>query len=157
MTKLADWLNGFDHITAVTPMTVTIGSATYEACSYVARFETLEGSSAYDNGERHYNRSLIYCLGKLPSCYLRSSRHAFLINDDPADWFISSYFPAIQPRRQAAGSRQASGRRQADVQPTDFHPFGATFMLSPWDSPCAIDEYESRPYRRLRISVTREV
>jgi hypothetical protein len=141
-TKLADWLSSLEHISAITPMTVAINGKTYDACSYAARFETPEGSEAYRRGERHYWRNFIYCVGELPKCYQHNTRVVFTIDGDPADWYVASYWPQLHNHRQQASETRGK-----------YQPFGANFLLAPWDAKQPIDHYEDRPRRRYAATV----
>lgn len=146
MTNLSDYLASFDHISAVTPMTIEIKGETFEACSYVARFETPEGSEAYRRGERTYWRAFIYCIGELPSCYRRNTHVAFTIPGDLAEWYVACYWPQLYKHKQ-------EHKQDLSVTPGEYQPFGANFMLAPWDDKDPIDYYERKPYRRVRVTI----
>ncbi len=147
MSKLTDWLETFEHISTVTPMTIEIQGKIYEAASYVAKFNTTESCDAYRRGERTYWQSFIYVLGELPACYRRSSHVAFTIAGDPSEWYVACYWPGLIYRKQLS-----------DATPTEYQPFGPNFMLSPWNTADgkAIDYYEDKSYKRVLLTVMKE-
>lgn len=143
MTRLSEWLSGFDHTLDVTPCKVEIKGTSYDACSYLARFTAPEGSAAAQRGDAPTYRSFIYCLGYLPACYRRSSRVAFTMAGDPAEWYVACYFPGVHKGMQEP------------VSPSEYMPFGANFIMVAWDAPGTIDQYEDKPYKRVAIKVTK--
>jgi hypothetical protein len=124
MSNLTDWLNslGIDDARA---MTLTIRGTTYEAARY-------RDPKHPDAPER------IYVIGRLPSCYRRSTHTVFLFEGDPHDWFVCAYMPA--------------DRLNDEI--TQLHPFGETFILTPWTHAEPIDRHEPRPYSRVRASAS---
>src|SRR6266576_573837 len=79
-------------------------------------------------GEHHGNNEFLYLLGTLPKCYLRRRKTVFRFDYDSHDWYIACYWQQDQLSR--------------------FHPFGKTFMISPWNVPegTRIDQYERYTY-----------
>ncbi len=144
---LASYLAQFDHITSVTPMKIEFPYGkkmeTYPACSYLARFKTVENSPAYDRGEREYWKSFIYLIGELPSSYRKNRKIVFQIPGDPEEWFVSSYWPSLLRHKQ-----------EIPQIPNEYHPFGPSFLISPWSFPEPIDQYETHKYHRLPIRLT---
>jgi hypothetical protein len=142
-TEIAAYLSNLPCVRNVTACTVTIGPNVYPAAHYWQDLTTPEGSQAYQRGERTYTREMIFIVGMLPSVYLRSSRQAFTRTDDTREWYIASY----------AGLKKNG--KQAAQEINEFHPFGNSFLLAPWDCAEAIDHYESTPYRRQAMTLVR--
>lgn len=139
MATLQEWLEscgGFD----VRPCRVAIGKATYVAARYKQTLRTPENSPAWNRGEREYTRESIYCIGERPSAYKRSSKTYFRFIGDSQDWYVCCYCPAEVSH---------------DPKYAAHHPFGASFILAPWDVPdgTGIDYYAPRPYTRIGASV----
>ena len=110
-----------DHIHSVRPVSVTIGKVTYQGAEY---------------GQTHFPEGLrIFLVGELPKCYARRPNGTcFKFQDDSHDWYICCYADDKAVREKS-----------------EFHPFGRTFILSPWSVPSgeAIDRYELKPYDRV--------
>ena len=130
------------HIVRVVPRYVTVGRQTYPAARYTERLQTPPGSAAYQRGERTYEREMIYCVGFLPSAKVRGNV-AFTVDDDSRDWFVAGYYGDVVRRKQKTAT------------PSEFRPFGNSFLLAPWDSPdgTKIDTYARVPYRRVKMSI----
>lgn len=125
------------HVSSVKTGTVTIGRETYPAARYVEYLETPTGTPAYARGERAYTREMIYCVGNLPSAKVRGNV-AFTIAGDTRDWYVAGYYGNVTARKQ-----EIKG-------PNEFHPFGNSFMLAPWDiADSKIDTYARTPYKRV--------
>jgi hypothetical protein len=50
------------------------------------------------------------------------------------EWYVSSYSKPNQPVNE-------------------YHPFGCSFQVSPWECKERIDHYEPRPYKRVDMEV----
>lgn len=137
MPSLVDWLKSHGN-ESVSSLTVTIKGTTYIGARYTQTLETPKGSQAHARGERKYQRTMIYCIGRLPACYRRSTRVAFKFAGDARDWYIAGYMPTANLTKENS----------------KYHPFGETFMLAPWDlsNGDTIDRYE--PRTRDRVPVT---
>lgn len=131
-------------ITRMLPCYVTIGRQTYPAARYWETLMTPTGTPAYARGERDYTRETIYCVGFLPSAKLRGNV-AFVIDGEPAEWYVAAYYGNV------------TGRKQSAAAPSEFHPFGNCFMMSPWSVPdgSKIDYHARVPYRRVAAHVAR--
>src|SRR5271166_6187115 len=99
MTKLTEWLKSIDGIKDVKPTKVIIHNTSYEAAQY-----------------NQHGDERLYCIGKLPACYIRSTHTVFLFPNDHRDWYVASFITA----------------RHITEAVARFHPFGETFILIPW-------------------------
>ncbi len=142
MTQLSDYLAQFEHISDVTPMTLTIRGKSYDACSYVAKFNTPVCPLTGSIRARRLWR-IIYCIGGLPSVYRRNTRVAFSIAGDPSDWYIASYWPYLYAHMH---------KQDLSAVPGEHQPFGPNFLLTQWDVKEPIDKYE--PTKRQRVQIT---
>jgi hypothetical protein len=140
--EIVDFLMRLPHISDAQPCTLKLNDCSYPAARYRATSQVPKGSPAWQRGEREHTSEMIYAVGMLPKDYLRTSHIAYTMAGDTREWFIASY----------AGERRH--RRQMVVQPTEYHPFGNSVLLSPWSVPdgTAIDHYEAKPYHRLPAS-----
>ena len=135
--------SGYVHFN-VRPVRVTIGTQTWAGAEASRVVEITPGCRAWTEGRRHDVARLVYVAGTLPKGYLRSTHVAYTRAGDPCEWYLASYYPAIERHRQGPLSPDAS---------SEYHPFGASFMLFPWDVDGKIDQYERRPYERLPLTV----
>lgn len=141
---IVEWLEALPHVSAVTPLTVQIGTMCYPAARYTSMTPLDPSCRAYQEGKRESVQTMIYCAGKLPACYVRARRVAFRLPQDARDWYIASYAPAVVDHKQADAIDSAF---------SDFHPFSASFQLAPWDLPETLDKFEPTPYRRVEIQI----
>ena len=126
---VVEWLSSLAGIRNVRPVSVTIGKQKYEG--------------AYYEPERHYPGGVhrgrnIYLLGRVPKGYQKNSRECYVIEGEEHEWYVSIYADARclhEPFKQ-------------------FHPFGLSFQIAPWDVPGKIDDYERYPYRRVPATLT---
>ena len=145
--EIADFLRKLPHVTKAEPLSVEICGIVYPAAAYVQRLDTPEGSPAYARGERRYLRQAVYVAGMLPRDYCHNTRCVFRFPQSmaapPRDWYIACYFGDLKRHRQAV------------AQPSEFHPFGNSFILMPWDLANPIDAHErfQKPRKRIPVSV----
>jgi hypothetical protein len=134
-------------ITRILPCYVTIGKQTYPAARYTECWMTPQGTAAWNRGEREYEREMIYCVGFLPTVKLRGSV-AFTLegrisehgwSGDADEWYVAGYYGTVK------------GRKQDKAEPSEYHPFGNSFLLAPWhmSDGLKIDHYARVPYRRV--------
>ena len=136
--ELGAWLARLPQVTNVQTGSVTIGRTTYPAARYTKRLQHQPGTRAYQEGKREYTREMIYCVGDIPACK-RHGNVAFTVADDSREWYVAAYYLAYRGRG-----------KQAQAERNEYHPFGNSFMLAPWDVPdSTIDQYERVPYRRV--------
>lgn len=141
--EVADYIrNKSTSVDSCEPVTVTIGNQVYPAALYTETLDTPPGCDAYRNGQRIYQRTMIYAVGMLPRSYTKSTRVAFKVADDSRDWYVAAYFGNLKHRKQEVAS------------PSEFHPWGNMVLLAPWDLPDAIDRYEPTPYRRKPMHIS---
>lgn len=142
---VADWLRDLPNIRDVRPCRVTIGKSTWEGASYSQVFQWQQGMDGVQQGEHkageEYYVRHIYLLGKAPN----TGRAGQCFPYEGKDWFVAGYYDGPNPEAIAPVESQIK-----------HHPFGKMFMLSPWDAPGKIDEYERSPYRRTNMTVTFE-
>lgn len=145
---IATYLRSLPHVHDVVPCIVTIGRVTYQGARYMQILTTSPGSDAYRRGEREYTQDLIYLAGMLPGRYLRgrylrSSPLALTMQGDSREWYVAGYYGEVVKRRRVI------------AESSEYHPFGNSILLAPWEVPdgMAIDHYESSPYRRVAASV----
>jgi hypothetical protein len=139
---LAAWLESH-RCYALQPVTVTIGQETYAGCSYRQDCNPPEGARS----QEPYTVEAIYLLGTLPSSYRRSSNVAYTRQDDTREWYIAGCW---QGEPSPKGWAWLTEERIREI-----HPFGFYFLLHPWEVPDGsdIDRYETKPYRRVAITV----
>lgn len=139
---IVNYLSLLPSVLSVEPCRVTIKGISYNAARYKELLPVSEGTQAYRRGEREYMRETIYIVGALPAVK-RNGNCVFRLAGDPHDWYVAGYYPAYKNRQpQPAG------------QPNQYHPFGAMFLLSPWDvKDSTIDQYERHPYKRVAIII----
>ena len=143
--QLVQHLGKHEHVTKLTTCQVAIGRTTYPAALYTECCEVQPGCRAYTEGKRAYTREMIYCVGNLPSAKLRGNV-AFNLPTDATDWYVAAYYGNVV------------NRRQETAEPNEFHPFGNSFILAPWDiADSKIDQYERHPYRRVPMVIRNEV
>jgi hypothetical protein len=86
--------------------------------------------------DKQHKEAHIYAIGMLPKTMERKTCFPF----DNQEWFRAGY---IKPE---------------GIKPefAEYHPFGANFILMPWQVPSgeAIDKYEQKPYRRVPMTVS---
>jgi len=85
--------------------------------------------------KHHGDYEFLYLLGTLPKCYIRQRKTVFRFDYDSRDWYVACYWQQDQLSR--------------------FHPFGKTFMISPWSVPdrTRIDQYERYTYTRVPATI----
>lgn len=91
--------------------------------------QTWPGASYELNGEVAY-----YLTGPLPKGWKNGV--CFRFEGDKRDWFVACY----------------STLHAVQLHP-EYHPYGISFVLKPWDAPGKIDEFEVRPYVRVQADV----
>jgi hypothetical protein len=141
VSKVAEWLSTLPHVADVHPVSVTIKGKVYHGARYKQTVPIAPGCPAYARGERAHIAEHMYLLGELPAHYRRSTKACYAIEGDDREWYVSSYF---QDDVMVHGSKFKL-----------HHPFGNTFMLSPWAVPDGgkIDQYEPRPYARVPLTI----
>lgn len=135
---LAAYLASLPSIAQIVPGTITIKGTDYECAWYTQTSQPVP--SAPNQSVSHDRR--IYCLGKLPACYRRSSHTVFRFPADIRDWYIACYMDTANLHR-------------LKPEQMKYHPFGEMFILSAWQVPdgSAIDRYETRPYTRIAATL----
>jgi len=127
---LVEWLKQCE-MKDVRPAKVIIGEETFEAAIYDNPRTSLTGG--------------IFCLGNLPKPYAKNSNTCFRFEGSDYDWYVAAYYPEIKKHKQA------------DVQASEFHPFGATFILAKWDVPnSSIDDGQKHPRHRVQAILQKE-
>lgn len=150
MKSLTDWLAGLTGISEVKAVQVAIGHETFKGARYVATRHYDSGMMAVQRGDKKagesYTQEYIYLLGARPVSHRRSSRIAYrLTTGDTRDWYVACHLDG-----------------PVEAKFADYHPFGANFLLSPWEVPSgeAIDHYDTlvgkKPYKRVDAQVTEE-
>lgn len=138
-TKLAEWLRSVpaDCYDCV-PCTVLLGNMSFVGCSYKQDRQPLPGAP----NQAPYTMEAIYCLGTAPKIHERK-KICYHRSDDSREWYLASH------------TDSAGFQRLTAEQKVRFHPFGATFILSPWETPSGekIDAYERKPYHRVDMAV----
>lgn len=139
--RLAVHFSQFKQIATLATGQVTIGRVTYPAARYTENMLHTPGTRAYDEGKREYTREFIYCVGMLPSAKVRGNV-AFKIVGDDRDWYVAAYYGTL------------TGRKQEAKEPNEFHPFGNSFMLAPWNiADSKIDLHERVPHPRMAAAL----
>lgn len=123
----------------VRPCWVKIRRTVYPACQYSQQRANL-------NTGEDYTQTMIYCCGLLPADYLRSSRIVFISGGE--ERYVAAYWPQKRNAHQKTPNVGDPG--------SAYHPLGAMFLLTVWDAPEKIDQYEPRPYKRVPITITFE-
>lgn len=142
--KIAQYLDAMPTVTSTTPCIIVIKGSYYAACLYKQRLTNTLGTRAHPE-RREYDREMVYVVGLLPAV-VRNGNAAFAMPNSINEWYVAGYFPAYQKRRQ----------RQGAVAAGEHHPFGANFLLSPWDASdgIKIDHHARTPYKRVPITLT---
>lgn len=135
MTKLGEWLKGLPGMKAVHTGKLTLGDLVFEAAYYQQECEAPAGCQ----NPGPYIREAIYAVGEIPKILLKK-KHAFTMPDDTAEWFVSTY---MLPKNFKPENKEC-------------HPFGLTFIISPWTCAEKIDAHERKPYIRLPIKFERD-
>jgi hypothetical protein len=126
---------------------LTIKGTTYPAARYTEHLTISPGCRAYAEGKREYDREAFYVAGPLPACK-RNGNVAFRVTGESDDWYVSGYFPHMNGRTQ-----DDIGNPKYDSF-LPYHPFGASWYMSPWDiKDSKIDSYERVPYKRVNVDV----
>ena len=135
--KLAEWLRSVNSYDCV-PCTVLLGNESFVGCSYKQDRQPLPGAPS----QEPYTMEAIYCLGTAPKAHRRENR-CYRRSDDSREWYLAAHLDSL------------GYQRLTDGQKSQFHPFGPTFILSPWKVPSGekIDAYERKPYRRIDMAV----
>jgi hypothetical protein len=76
----------------------------------------------------------IYILGEMPK---QVEKIAFRFDGDTRDWYVASHFQENQVK---------PGHSQ-------YHPFGKSWILHPWNSDEPIDHYENKPLPRVKVEI----
>ena len=147
---ISTWLSTLPGVHDAIPGTVRIDGETFPAVRYkrtTARTTAiLPGCPAYDRGERETTREVLYCVGMRPKRMRQKyqfgseyvSKHVYTLPGDARDWYLCCYGEDIKPEHSAS------------------HPFGPSFMLSPWEVPSGekIDAWhQEKPCIRVMVSV----
>jgi hypothetical protein len=127
---VSQYLNGLPRTTAA-PVLVKIGRTEYVGAIYSQERDTLEGSRAFEAGERTYVQHGIYLLGDLPASYRRSTRTAYDL--DGNRYYVAGYFPQDEPN--------------------DFHPFGRMFQLFPDEHGVTTNPETDEPYPAVPANI----
>lgn len=105
--------------------------------------------------ENQNGRPMIFAVGALPKSYVRRRATAYRFGESTCDWYVACYAPSNLSSRRRFRPQLSSN----DSPSREFHPFGATFQIAPWDVPSgeAIDKYhywrgEHKPYTRVSAS-----
>lgn len=118
--KVAEWLRSLPGTSDVEPVTITIGTQTWEGARYT-----------------QYGRDHFYLVGDLPKSFLKGPKTCYRLPDDAHDWYVATYmakFDALEEHFK------------------EFHPFGNSWMMMPWDCGGFIDEHE-KTYRRMDATI----
>lgn len=142
--QVAEWLDSLPNVTGVRPCVVTLGKEKFEGASYVSRLQYSASMDVVRRGERKegeacYRRN-IYLVGSLPRDKKRGLKVCFPYEGQ--DWYVTCYY-------------QGSDNPAEEERVKEYHPFGHTFVLGPWDVPdgSAIDDGERKPYRRVSMTI----
>lgn len=138
--RVASFLAALPQVRESLPYSVTIGRQTFHGARYRESFAYLHDGRdstgrTFKAGDR-YMRESIFLVGALPAAYQRRAKTCFRLIGDSRDWYITCY---------------ATEETARDSRYAEYHPFGQTFIISPWDVPdgTAIDHYEPKPYTRV--------
>ena len=143
---IAAYLRTIHGVTSATPCALTIKGTVYPAAQYVQHCTVDPGCRAYAEGKREYDRMAIMVAGPLPACK-RNGNVAFRVPGESNEWYVSGYFPRLHGRKQ-------DSINESDAPYMAFHPFGANFLLAPWDiADSRIDSYARVPYKRVVCEV----
>lgn len=82
----------------------------------------------------------LYMIGDLPPAWRERKKTVFNIGRDLRDWYIAAHMSEPIPAQYA-----------------EYHPLGASFILSAWEVPGgeSIDKYEAKPYTRVKAQLKR--
>jgi len=125
--SVAEWLLGLQHIATAIPVVVQIEKNTFPGAMYT---EDRDGTPE----ER------LYLIGELPAPFRSSHKVCFQTADSAREWYIVAWFL----------------RTGKNVEYQECHPFGSHLILGLWSMPSGwtIDKYESKPYRRMPMTMT---
>lgn len=139
MSQVSDYLVSLPHVKNVSACRVTIGKQAWEGARYTQVHKYTSDMQGVQDGRfkagDEYERVAIYLIGKRPDL----KRHCFPF--DGHDWYIACH---TDPSKPIAPEHQ------------QYHPFGHSFVLMPWDLPNSIDQYEPKPYHRIPMTVDTE-
>jgi len=133
--EMADWLRSLPNIKDVRPVKVDLGGVVFYGARFTSIHEYTAGMQIVQSGKASagdkYESDRIELVGHRPETFQR--RRKFCFQFGIGEWFISHHF------------------NQNVVN--EYHPFGASFGLRPWDAPGKIDDYDRHPYLRVPMSV----
>ncbi len=116
---VANWLRSLKNTSRVRACRLTIGKQTWEGAAY------------HDDNFPDKDISF-YFVGELPSAKRRRPKSAcFRLPDDERDWYVAAYW------------------QEYKEEFARFHKFGINWMLSCWNLPERIDQYERWQYKRF--------
>lgn len=133
---VADYLRTCAGMLQVQPCTVSLFGKTFPAAFYKQECEPLQGARSQEK----YVRECIYVAGQRPTTMRkRDAKLCYTRTDDVREWYTAAHMDS-DPGAQFA----------------PFHPFGANFILAPWEVPGGekIDHYEPKPYVRVPLEVS---
>jgi hypothetical protein len=148
VAELEQWLRTECRCHTTQRVRVTIESEVWEGCAYTQTLRYGKGIDIVVRGlkttEDIYHTYRILCVGRLPLVYKPFGRKyprnntCFIVKDSPWEWYVAGYMPSDK-------LTEATMRH---------HPFGANFVLAPWDVPdTRIDTGALRPYVRSEMQV----
>lgn len=142
LTELASWIASFGRLcpnTVTTPMRVEITNEHWFGVHYVTQHEYQADMMACQRGDKQpgdkYTSEQVYLLGERPKVNQKPSpRHNKVCYRDlnGIDWYLATYM---------SGDAIKSSY-------LENHPFGASFVVRPWNLPEPIDHYERHPRNR---------
>lgn len=114
---LANWLKTLKTTLNAIDGVLTIGKKQYVAARYTSRFDAPKGCA----NPGPYEREMVIAIGEKPK-----GKTVFVLEGSTFEWFVSSYM--TKERMTPANA--------------EFHPFGMTFQISPWDVGGKVDDGE---------------
>lgn len=133
--RVAQWLRSLPDTFGVLAVIVTIGSKRFAGARYTQTLFYMAGMLCVTRGDKQagdtYTRDGIYLLGNRPE-RMRNRRH-FCMPYDGREWYVSCH--------------------AVTDEVNEFHPFGRSFQIAPWDAPGKVDDGERFTYPRIPMTV----
>lgn len=149
--QLAVWIDECSSDSAryfnIRTVHVVIGQETWPGVWYEEELQYQPGMDCVTRGQKKagdkYYEECIYCVGDLPKPYRGPKRNKYPKGNvcfpfQGREWYVSGYMP----------------KDNLKPENLQYHPFGVTFMLRPWNIPNSkLDDDERKPYNRIPMKV----
>jgi hypothetical protein len=140
--EVAKWLRSLPDMAKVKACVVEIDGQVFEGAYYEATMRYTSNMKIVLDGKVKagdpYTRRSVYLVGDLPNVYRKRRKTCFVIPGEDHEWYISSY---------------SDKRAISDDRTSEFHPFGLSFQLAPWEHLSKIDDFARHAYTRVPVTV----